>query len=125
MIEASLKMDSLGKNVQYTGVSAKVSQIYNIITMKPGSDPLNPYKWCDIRSYYYQFNEENILRTLETNIYDQIGQYTPYLVSSVQCRAVKNLKGKYILHVIVMMPDTKSIIVSTNGETSSLNLINN
>ena len=54
MVEASLKIDSLKKNVQYTGMQAVARQIYNLILMKPGTDPLNPAKGCDARSYYYR-----------------------------------------------------------------------
>ena len=124
MIEASLKIDSLGKNVQYTGYDATVRQIYNLILMKPGSDPLNPKKGCDARSYYYRIKDDSIISQLENDIRDQISKYTPHKVSAVNCKAVKNKSGKYILHIIIILPNDKSVIVSTDGEASTLNLIN-
>ena len=124
MTEASLKIDSFGRNIQYTGHEATIRQLYHLILMKPETDPLNPGKGCNARSYYYQIKDDAIISQLETTIRDQIATYTPHKVINVSCKAIKNKSGKYILHIIVMLPNSRSVIVSTDGETSSLNLIN-
>ena len=124
MTEASLKIDSLGKNIEYKNMDAKIRQIYNLILMKPGTDPLNPEKGCDARSYYYQFNDDNVLRNLETKINDQIRIYTPYTIQSVMCKAIRNREGNYILHIMVSLLNDVTVAISTNGEASTLNLLN-
>lgn len=123
MIEASLKVDTLGQNIQYTGITARIRQIYNLILMKPGTDPLNPSKGCDARSYYYQYKEDSVLSELETKINDQVKKYTPHTITSVACRAIKNKYDKYILHIIVTLTSGTNVVVSTNGEASTLNLL--
>ena len=122
MIEASLKVDSFEKNYMYTDNMAKIRQIYNLILMPPGTDPLNPSKGCDVRSYYYQFKDDESIRILENNIRDQIRLYTTYIATNVSCKAMKNKFGKYILHVVVMLQN-QSIVISTDGEQSALNLL--
>ncbi len=123
MIEPSLKIDSLGKNIMYTGIDARIRQLYNLTLMKPGSDPLNPDKGCDARSYYYQFKDDNVLSTLESKIYDQVSKYTPHIIQSVNCKAIRNRSGKWILHIIYVLVSGSQAIVSTDEERSALNLI--
>lgn len=123
MTEPSLKKDSLGKNIQYTGVNATIRQIYHLILMKPNTDPLNPEKGCDARSYYFQIKNDNTVSSLETKIKEQIAAYTPYNPANVMCKAIKNKYGKWILHIMISIYGNKTIIVSTNGERSTLNLL--
>lgn len=123
MIEPSLKIDSLGKNITYTGIDAKIRQLYNLTLMKPGSDPLNPDKGCDARSYYYQFKDDNVLSNLESKISEQVSKYTPHIIQSVSCKAIKNRSGKWILHIIYVLVNGSQAIVSTDEERSTLNLI--
>ena len=123
MVEASLKLDSLGQNLQYTGNLAIVRQIYNLILMKPGSDPLNIEKGCDARSYYFQIKDDTVLSELQQNITNQISTYTPYSVRNVVCKAILNRNHQWILHIVVVLIDGRSIVVSTNGDLSTLNLI--
>lgn len=124
MIEATLKLDTLGQNLQYTGVKATVREIYNLILMKPGTDRLNPSKGCDARSYYYQINDNSIIDELQRNITDQISKYTPFKVQGVVCKAILNREKEWVLHIIVIMPNNMAVVVSTNAEVSTLNLIN-
>lgn len=123
MIEATLKLDSLGQNLQYTDIKATVRQIYNLILMKPGTDPLNPDKGCDARSYYYQINNESVISSLQNNITNQIAKYTPYMVRGVICKALLNRSNKWILHIIVTLINGQTVVVSTNSDVSTLNLI--
>ena len=123
MIETTLKIDSLDKNIEYTGTRAIIQQIYNLVLMKPGTDPLNPEKGCDARSYYYQFKDSSVLQNLEIKIQEQIRKYTPYTVSNVVCRADKNKAGNYILRIVISMSRSSAIVISTNGDRSAVNTI--
>lgn len=123
MIEATLKLDSLNKNLQYTGSQAIVRQIYNLILMKPGTDPLNPEKGCDARSYYYRIKDDSVLSELQTKITDQISTYTPHTVRSVMCRATMTKSKQWILHIMVTLLNGRTMAVSTNGDLSTLNLL--
>lgn len=123
MIEATLKLDSLNKNLQYTGSQAIVRQIYNLILMKPGTDPLNPEKGCDARSYYYRIKDDSVLSELQTKITDQISTYTPHTVRSVMCKATMTKSKQWILHIMVTLLNGRTMAVSTNGDLSTLNLL--
>ena len=123
MIEASLKVNTLGQNVTYTNSTARIRQIYNLLLMKPGTDPLNPSKGCDVRSYYYQIKDDTILQLLQTKISEQIAKYTPYTIRNVLCKAIKNRQGNYILHIAISLTNSSTVVVSTDGEQSTLNLI--
>lgn len=124
MIEATLKLDTLGQNLQYNGSKAAIRQIYNLILMKPGTDHLNPNKGCDARSYYYAIKEDSVLEKLQQEIIDQIAKYTPYTVRSVLCKASLNRSHKWILHIMVMLISGQTAVVSTDADVSTLNLIN-
>lgn len=125
MIEATLKLDSWGQNVQYTDMTAVIRQIYNLILMKPGTDPLNPEKGCDARSYYYSIKDDSIIQKLQQNITNQISKYTPYMVRGVVCKAVMNKSHNWILHIVVTLISGQTVVVSTNSEVSALNLLSN
>ena len=91
--------------------------------MKPGTDLLNPEKGCDARSYYFQIKDDSVISDLQKKITDQIAKYTPYIVRGVICKPVLNISKQWILHIIVVLIDGQSVIVSTNGDVSTLNLI--
>lgn len=121
MIEATLIVDSYGRNHMYTGDTAMIHQIYNLIVMDPGTDPLNPEKGIGIKSYKYAYTDQTILSTLENNINTQIYKYTPYTLTNVMCKAIKNRKGDYYLHVFISLNEINEIInVSTDGEKTEL-----
>ena len=124
MIEATLMIDSYGRNVEYKGDIAMVHQIYHLIVMDKGTDELNPNKGIGIKDYYYEYKDDTVLMNLENEIRDQISTYTPYNVTNVICKAIKNSKGDYILHVFVSLNEILEIInVSTNGEKNELALM--
>lgn len=121
MKEATFITNSYGKNITYDGDRGIVHQIYHLIVMQPGTDPLNMYKGIDINKYYYEFVDDAILLDLENDIKQQIADYTPYTVLNVICKAIKNKLGKYILHTFISLREYGEIInVSTNGEKSEL-----
>jgi len=124
MTEATLMIDSYGRNVEYTGDTAMVHQIYHLVVMDKGTDELNPDKGIGIKDYYYEYTDDTILMNLENAIQDQISTYTPYTVANVICKAIKNSKGDYILHVFISLSEILQIInVSTNGEKNELALM--
>lgn len=123
MIEATLKLDSLGQNLQYTDSKAQIRQIYNLILMKPGTDLLNPNKGCDARSYYYAIKDDGIIQELQEKITDQISKYTPYVTRGVICKASLNRSNKWILHIMIMLVNGQTAVVSTDADVSTLNLI--
>lgn len=121
MIETTLMIDSYGRNREYRGDTAMVHQIYNLFIMEKGTDELNPDKGIDIAKYYYAIKEDSTLMQLETEIRDQIATYTPYEITNVICKGIKNKIGKYILHVFVQLSDITDVVnVSTNGEDTQL-----
>lgn len=124
MTEATLIIDAYGRNLMYTGDSAVIHQIYNLIVMDPGTDDLNPGKGIGIKSYYYEYNDSTVLMTLENKIREQIATYTPYSLANIICKGIKDSKGDFILHVFIMLRDIENIVnVSTNGEITELAVI--
>ena len=124
MTEATLIVDSYGRNHMYTGDTAMIHQIYHLIVMDPGTDPLNPEKGIGIRSYKYAYTDQTVLSNLENTISRQIGKYTPYTLVTVMCKAIKNRKGDYYLHVFISLNEVNEIInVSTDGEKTELAVI--
>lgn len=124
MTEATLMIDSYGRNVEYKGDIAMIHQIYHLIVMDKGTDELNPDKGVGIEDYYYEYKDDTVLMNLENEITDQITKYTPYNPTNVICKAIKNSKGDYILHVFVSLSDILEIVnISTNGERSELALL--
>lgn len=122
MIEATLKVNSLGYNEMYTGGKAQFSQIYALICMKKNTDPLNPDKGVDINSYYYAFNDPVVLADLERKISDQIETYTPYQPLSVQCGS-KWVRDKYIISIIISLSGySESVVIVSNGEQSDYDI---
>lgn len=118
MVEATLKVNSLGSNEMYVGGRAKFSQIYSLICMKKGTDILNPNKGVDINSYYYAFNDPTVLSNLEREINDQIAMYTPYRPLYVNCGS-KLVDGKYIISIVMRLTGQDEIIaVVSNGDQS-------
>lgn len=121
MTEATLIVDSYGRNHMYTGDTAMVHQIYHLIVMDPGTDHLNPEKGIGIRSYRYSYTDQTILSTLENEISRQISKYTPYTLVNIMCKAIKNRKGDYYLHIFISLNEINEIInVSTDGEKTEL-----
>lgn len=121
MIETTLMVDSYGRNREYRGDTAIIHQIYNLFIMEKGTDELNIDKGIDIKKYYYAIKEDSTLMQLETEIRNQISTYTPYEISNVICKGIKNKAGKYILHVFVQLSDITEVVnVSTNGEETEL-----
>ena len=118
MIEATLKVNSLGYNEMYTGGKAKFAQIYALICMKKGTDILNPDKGIDINSYYYKFNDAVVLADLERDITDQIHTYTPYRPLSVQCGS-KLVGERYVISIVIRLTGEAEVVaVVSNGEQS-------
>ena len=124
MIEASLSLNSLNQNHQYIGDNAIIKQIYNLLLMVPGTDPLNLDKGCDTTSYYYQTKDNGRISELEQRIQDQIHTYTPYKVNNVICRGLKNNEDKWILHILITFFAGINILFSTDGEKTSANSVN-
>ena len=124
MIEATLMLDSYGRNRVYTDDTAMVHQIYHLIIMEKGTDPLNPDKGVDIESYRYEFKDDSVLMQLQQIIQKQVSDYTPYTVTNVICKAVKNRYNNYILHIFISISEFRNIInISTDGERSELGII--
>ena len=124
MVEATLIVDSYGRNHMYTGDTAMVHQIYHLIVMDPGTDHLNPEKGVGIKSYRYSYTDQTVLSTLENNILMQINKYTPYTLLNVMCKSIKNRKGDYYLHVFISLNEINEVInISTDGEKTELAVI--
>lgn len=121
MQEATFIIDSFGKNMTYNGDKGIVHQIHHLLVMAPGTDPLNPEKGINIKSYYYEFVDDSILIDLQNKIREQIADYTPYTVLNVIVKAIKAKSEKYILHTFISLQEYQDIInVSTDGERSTL-----
>lgn len=121
MTEATLMVDSYGRNHMYTGDTAMVHQIYYLIVMDPGTDPLNPEKGIGIKNYRYSYTDQTVLSTLENEIRTQIAKYTPYTLSNVMCKDIKNKKGDHYLHVFISLQEINDIVnIATDGERTEL-----
>lgn len=117
MTEVSLKLDTFGRAKNYTGVEAVARQLTNLIWMIPGTDPLNPSKGCDIRSYYFNIDKENILSNLELSIKNQISKYTDFGITKVKCKSIINKFGVHLLAVLMQYGiGNQQIVVTTDGE---------
>lgn len=121
MQEATFIVNSYGKNIAYEGDRGIVHQIYHLLNMKPGTDPLNPKKGINMPGYYYEFADDATLIELENEIRQQITDYTPYTVITIMCKDVKHKSGNHHLHTFISLREYEDIInVATNGETSEL-----
>ena len=118
MVEATLRVNSLGANEMYVGGKAKFAQIYALICMKKETDILNPDKGIDINSYYFKFNDPVVLADLEREITDQIAKYTPYKPLNVQCGS-KLVGDRYVISIIMSLNGQDEVVaVVSNGEQS-------
>lgn len=123
MIEVTLSSDSFKQNPTFADEIAILRQLYNLIVMKPGTDPLNPAKGCDVNSAYYKFKSEMDTIVLEQTIKEQILAYTDYKISNVSCKTLKSGE-KWVLHVFLsIMGMERELVVSTNGEFSQYTVI--
>lgn len=121
MTEATLMVDSLGRNRLYTGNMVPVRQIFHLMSMDPGTDLLNPEKGIGIANYRYSYTDESLLIQLERTIREQITKYTPYTVNQIICKDIPNTKGDHILHVFIAIEESPDVIgVSTDGEKVEL-----
>ena len=125
MTEPTFNVNSLGENKIYTGSRAQFAQIYNLIRMKKGTDPLNPDKGIGIADYYYMFDEASDLMKLENQIYDQIITYTEYRPITVNCTS-KKVEGVKVLSVLISLKDFNEVlVVLSNGDNTLFDTVRN
>jgi hypothetical protein len=126
MTEPTLNIDSFNANVSYSDAKAKFRQIYNLIKMHKGTDPLNSDKGVDINTYYYQFADDSVLTDIENEITNQIATYTPYRTQTVRCFTRKSSDGNTVLCTMVSLIDEEiKLAVVTNGNASAFDLLVN
>lgn len=121
MTEATFMIDSYRRNTTFKDNKAMIYQIYNLIVMDPGTDSLNPEKGVGILSYKYAYDEQTVLIELENDIRNQVSNYTPYTLTNIICKSMKNKQNKSILHIFISLNELNEVInISTDGERTSL-----
>lgn len=119
MIEPTFDINSIGYNIVYSGINAAYKKLYYLINMKKGTDPYNLNKGIDIAKYYYSIEEDNTTALLEEEIRTQINEYTDYSIVSAKCY-IKRKDNDKILCIILKMNSKDFVIISTNGDNTSI-----
>lgn len=68
---------SNGALEEYSGASAIVLAIRNIILSRPGNFPMNPSMGLDVTKYEFDLGSSDTLDTIKTDLQKQITQYVP------------------------------------------------
>lgn len=121
MTEATLKLNSLGENVAYSNARGTMEQVYHLINMMPGTDPLNPTKGVGIQRWYYRLNNDATIRDVQQEIETQVTKYLNVQNLRVICKGVRTKKNNdYVLVIAMTYGLGSSFVMATNGEKTRL-----
>lgn len=77
-------MDEFGKPTTYSEKDSIAKMILNLLLMKPGNLPSEPFMGVDIRKYLYMREDEIDVNELKNAIYNSCHSLLPYIMGDIK-----------------------------------------
>lgn len=126
--EVDFGFDDFGKPKVLTAADSIANLLINILFLKPGQIPSQPYLGININQYLYSFSDETIdSATLRTMLTDQAPYLLQYIdMANLQVNTITDERGQGILYIFApLLIDSNMIAIgikqSTDANTSPFN----
>lgn len=77
-------MDDFGKPKMYTDKESIAKMILNLLLLKPGNLPSQPFMGVDIRKYLYMREDEIDVNEIKNAIYNSCHSLLPYIMGDIK-----------------------------------------
>jgi len=77
-------MDEFGKPTTYSEKDSIAKMILNLLLLKPGNLPSEPFMGVDIRKYLYMREDEIDVNELKNSIYNSCHSLLPYIMGDIK-----------------------------------------
>lgn len=77
-------MDEFGKPTTYSEKDSIAKMIMNLLLLKPGNLPSEPFMGVDIRKYLYMREDEIDVNDLKNSIYNSCHALLPYIMGDIK-----------------------------------------
>lgn len=119
-------MDEFGKPTTYSEKESIAKMIMNLLLLKPGNLPSEPFMGVDIRKYLYMREDEIDVNDLKNSIYNSCHALLPYIMGDIKIYLkdadISDRRKVLILHfplTIDGITDPLFIGISRNGNNES------
>lgn len=104
--EVGFGLDNFMKPKVLDSYQSLAQVILNVLVMKKGNMPSLPHLGIDIRKYLYKFSDEIDVGALKNEIYSQVSEVLPQLISGEIKISVVTYEGQDLLLVAIPINDT-------------------
>ena len=104
--EVGFGLDNFMKPKILDSYESLAQVILNVLVMRKGNMPSLPHLGIDIQKYLYKFSDEIDVGALKNEIYSQVSEVLPYLISGEIKISVVNYDGKDLLLVAIPINDS-------------------
>lgn len=122
--EVGFGLDNFMKPKILDSYESLAQVILNVLVMRKGNMPSLPHLGIDIQKYLYRFSDEIDVGALKNEIYSQVSEVLPYLISGEIKISVVNYDGKDLLLVAIPInassPDDAIIFGFSKGLNNSV-----
>lgn len=104
--EVGFGLDNFMKPKVLDSYQSLAQVILNVLVMKKGNMPSLPHLGIDIKKYLYKFSDEIDVGALKNEIYSQVSEVLPQLISGEIKISVVTYEGQDLLLVAIPINDT-------------------
>lgn len=104
--EVGFGLDNFMKPKVLDSYQSLAQVILNVLVMKKGNMPSLPHLGIDIQKYLYKFSDEIDVGALKNEIYSQVSEVLPQLISGEIKISVVTYEGQDLLLVAIPINDT-------------------
>lgn len=119
--EVGFGLDNFMKPKILDSYESLAQVILNVLVMRKGNMPSLPHLGIDIQKYLYKFSDEIDVGALKNEIYSQVSEVLPYLISGEIKISVVNYDGKDLLLVAIPINDSSPDDAIIFGFSKGLN----
>lgn len=119
--EVGFGLDNFMKPKILDSYQSLAQVILNVLMMKPGNMPSLPHLGIDIRKYLYKVSDEIDVGALKNEIYSQVSEVLPHLISGEIKISIVNYQGTDLLLVAIPINDTTPDDAMIFGFSKGLN----
>ena len=119
--EVGFGLDNFMKPKILDSYESLAQVILNVLVMRKGNMPSLPHLGIDIQKYLYKFSDEIDVGALKNEIYSQVSELLPYLISGEIKISVVTYDGKDLLLVAIPINDTSPDDAIIFGFSKGLN----
>lgn len=119
--EVGFGLDNFMKPKILDSYESLAQVILNVLVMRKGNMPSLPHLGIDIQKYLYRFSDEIDVGALKNEIYSQVSELLPYLISGEIKISVVNYDGKDLLLVAIPINDSSPDDAIIFGFSKGLN----